>query len=414
MSIRLDAAADRLLRTAGMLTPNAPYTWMGWIRLQALAKCYAMAFSAADILDAIGVSAAGAVELSVAAAGGGGGGGTTNYQVASSAGDSHMDSITNDIGRAPANTGIVSTSASPLSPGSHGNNAEWSAAIRLANITVAQGATISSATLELRGNASYNAAPNVVKFYVSAEASDNAPALVTTNGDLRSSVRPRTTATTVWLQTSVTGGTWHSVDVTAVVQEIVNRAGWASGNAIVFLIDTHEDTTQGEWQDYDSYDTASANAPKLSITTAGGGGGGSPTIVSGGSVAAATWLHLAMVRESNTVLKAYLNGALVATHTTDISGRSSVTRQEMGGQSASNNGPLDGRMAHAKMWDAALSVAEVINEMAVARPVRFANLWNWAPLWDSAFVFDQSGAAHDWSTAGSLSTEDGPAVAYGA
>ena len=408
MSIRLDAAADRLLRTAGLLSPNTPYTWMAWLRWSSIAKSYAKASSAADILDAIGISAAGAVEATAAAAGGGG---SSTYQVAASADDAHMDSITDNSGRAPTNNGIVSLTNTKLEAGSHGGNAEWCVAIRFPGIAAAQGATISSATLELRGNASYNAAPNVVKFFVSAQASDNAPALATTNGDLNSTTRPRSTAYAEWTQTNVVGGSWYSVDVTAVIQEIVNRAGWATGNAIVMLVDVHPDCTTGEWQDFDSYDGAPAGAPKLTIALSGGG---APSVVSGGSVSVDTWVHLCLVRESVTSLKAYLDGTLVATHTADATGRSAVTRQEMGGQSASNNGPLNGRIALAKMWSAALTPAEIALERETARPCRFTDLWNWAPLMLATELVDYGGNARDWTAGGTLTTEDGPPVHWGA
>lgn len=201
-----------------------------------------------------------------------GGSTTVDYQVGASSSDSHMTSITNDSGRAPTLSGAVSLTNAILSPGSHGNNDEWSVAARFSGVAVAQGATISSATFQMRCQNTWNAAPNVIKYYVSAEASDNAAALSATSGDLNTTARPRSTATTIVDWTSLTVDTWYSVDITAIVQEIVNRAGWSSGNAIVILVDTHADTTLSEWQDFYAYDGAAASAPKLSITYASGGG----------------------------------------------------------------------------------------------------------------------------------------------
>lgn len=39
-------------------------------------------------------------------------------------------------------------------------------------------------------------------------------------------------------------------------------------------MDTHEDTTVNEWQDFDAYDGSAAGAPKLDVTYTTGGGGG--------------------------------------------------------------------------------------------------------------------------------------------
>lgn len=209
---------------------------------------------------------------------------TLNLQVNTSAGDGHTGSITNDSGRVVTTGAEFLSSESHLvnilSPGSHGNNDEFSAAARFVSVTVPQGATISSASFILTAQATYNAGSNVIKYWASAEASDNAPAL-TTSGSGRTlrvssppsgaTARPRTTAvSSAWTQTSVTANSEYSIDVTSVIQEIVNRAGWVSGNAILIIIDTHADCTQGEWQDYYSYDASTTKAPKLNITYTSG------------------------------------------------------------------------------------------------------------------------------------------------
>ena len=205
-------------------------------------------------------------------------------QVAVSAGDSQMGSITNDSGKNVTASAVVSTNSTLLQPGSHGNNDEYSVACRFPSVTIPQGATIASATFTLRADSTYNAGSNVIRYHVSCQAADNAGALVTTSGDLRASVRPRTTASAVWTQTSVTGNTEYSVDITAAVQEVINRAGWVSGNAIVVLVDTHADCTLGEWQDYRAYDSSASTAPKLSIDYSTGG---SPQTITPTGVASA-------------------------------------------------------------------------------------------------------------------------------
>jgi hypothetical protein len=229
---------------------------------------------------------------------------TLNLQVGASADDAHAGSITDNSGRAVAsgavilNPGVgVGTSHdltnTQVSPGSHGANSEVSAGFRFTNVTIAQGETITAALFKLRALATYNAGANVIRYHVSAQAADN-PIAFALGGDvggggcLRASGagapdtnRPRTTADAgPWTVTSIstTGGPnldgWYELDVTAVVQEIVNRGGWVSGNALVILVDCHADTTSGEWQDWHSYNGTPANAAKLDITY---GGAGTPT-----------------------------------------------------------------------------------------------------------------------------------------
>lgn len=184
---------------------------------------------------------------------------------------SHMGSITNDSGRAVTASTVVALNPAPVSPGSHGNNDEYSMAARFttdSNIT--NGLTITSATYKMTATSTYNAGANVIAYLVSAHAADNAGALVTTSGNLNTTARPRTTAVSAtWTQTSVTGGVQYTIDVTTVVQELINRGGWAAGNSIVILVDTDTTTSQGEWQDYDS---SGGTAPVLDIVYTAGGG----------------------------------------------------------------------------------------------------------------------------------------------
>jgi hypothetical protein len=219
---------------------------------------------------------------------------TIDLTVGASDGDAHGGSISNDSGRTvTSGASILSTNGvnaindltdPKLSPGSHGSNAEASVAARFTNVTVPQGATITSASFSLKAQANYGPGSITIAYLVSAEASDDAPALTTSassGGSLRISgapaptvSRPRTTAvSSVWNQNSVTAGTRYSIDVTSVVQEIVSRSGWASGNALLIIVDTDSTTTQGEWQDYYSWDDATDrtnNPPQLSITYSSG------------------------------------------------------------------------------------------------------------------------------------------------
>ena len=195
---------------------------------------------------------------------------TLNLQVGASGNDSHQQSIPSDAGRNVTGSGTCSLTATKLEIGSHSGGDEWSAAASFV-LNVAQGETISSAIVSLRGNANYSS-PGTVKIYASVQDADAPAALSSSSADLNAAARARTTATTVLDVSSVTGGTWYEWDITTAVQELVDRAGWASGNRCIVLFDTHEDTTLNEWQDFDSYDGAAAGAPKLDVTYTTGGG----------------------------------------------------------------------------------------------------------------------------------------------
>lgn len=196
---------------------------------------------------------------------------TLNLTTSANGSDVHARSGANDAGKRPG-MGIITDDA-VLSPGSHGTGDEYSGAVRFTGVTIANAATINSASFSMRANSTYSASPNVIQLIVCCQAADNAGALATSGStDLDGATRPGTTADSSWVVTSVTGGTRYSVDITTAVQEVVNRAGWASGNAIVVLIDTHANTTLGEWQDFDAFNTgSSANGPKLDIDYTVGG-----------------------------------------------------------------------------------------------------------------------------------------------
>lgn len=194
---------------------------------------------------------------------------TLNLALGANADDKEQGNANNDSGKVPGNMSLAPVDDTVLNPGSHASNQEICAACRFTNVTIPQGATINSADFSMRANATYNASPNVVKFHASCQAHDNAPAIGTSGSgadDLGSNNRTRTTADTAWTQTSVTGSTRYTASITGAVQEVINRAGWVSGNALLVHIDTHADTTQGEWQDYDSFNGVGAtDGPKLDI-----------------------------------------------------------------------------------------------------------------------------------------------------
>lgn len=174
-------------------------------------------------------------------------------------------------GKRAGNPGTI-TSPALNSPGEHSSGTDiYCCAARFTGVTIPNGATISSAQYSMHANATY-ASGGTIEYIVCCQAADNAGALVASGStDLDPGTRPGTTADSgVWNQNSIsTSGGPNSdgryyVTVTAAVQEVVNRAGWASGNAIVVITDCHTTTTNGEWQDYDA--NSATIGPKLDIT----------------------------------------------------------------------------------------------------------------------------------------------------
>lgn len=142
--------------------------------------------------------------------------------------------------------------------------------------------------------------------------------------------------------------------------------------------------------------------------------GGSGNSVNGTTLSTGVWYHLALVREDASTLKAYLDGALDATNTTSVTGRTAATRQEHGGRSASTS-PSDSRVAAIKAWSAALTQAEIQQERWFVRPIRTANLHGFWPCFPGSAerLIDYSGNGRDWGTAGTLTDEDPPPVGWG-
>lgn len=206
------------------------------------------------------------------------------YTVSASTDDT--DSGSNTTGTGGSGNIIASDLTNVLlSPGSHGANNYWYAGCRFTGIVAAQGATVTAgATFSLKAQATY-ASPGTVKLKISGQAADNPATFSTSAGaSLSTADRPRTTASVTIDVSSVTGGTRYSADVTSILQELFNRAGWASGNAIVIIVEVDATTTLGEWQDFYSWDDATDrtnNPAQLTFTTGAAATGGTMTTNTG-------------------------------------------------------------------------------------------------------------------------------------
>jgi hypothetical protein len=107
--------------------------------------------------------------------------------------------------------------------------------IRFTGINVPRGATITGAYVQFQADEKNN---DAASFNVRAESSDNAAAFTSTAFSI--STRPRTTASAAWAPAAwaagAAGPAQRTSDLSAVLQEVVDRPGWAAGNALVVII----------------------------------------------------------------------------------------------------------------------------------------------------------------------------------
>ncbi len=114
--------------------------------------------------------------------------------------------------------------------------------LRYGDVAIPQGAVITSAAITFTRDSNSG---STVTFLIEGQAADDAGTFVynivtPANFDITS--RPATTATVSWTTSTLSTAEVVTDDVAAIVQEIVDREGWASGNAMVFRI-TSEDSS---------------------------------------------------------------------------------------------------------------------------------------------------------------------------
>lgn len=131
--------------------------------------------------------------------------------------------------------------------------------LRYTDIGIPQGATITSASLTFTAKESENGTCHV-KIY--GEDKDDASGFSYGDGNL--SDRTRTSASKNWSVPNFSCGSSHETDdLSSIVQEIVDRSGWKSGNDMVFLIYPQ---SGGSGRDAKSHDNSASQCPKLSIS----------------------------------------------------------------------------------------------------------------------------------------------------
>ena len=135
-------------------------------------------------------------------------------------------------------------------------------------IAVAQAATISAATAQFKAKSNRSLTTVNARLHMADEDD-----VGTINSTATYEALAQTTAYTDWDNiASWTSGTWYtSPDITSTVQEVVDRASWASGNDMCLTCRDNASTVGTDiFRHASMYDTAAGDAPKLSITYASG------------------------------------------------------------------------------------------------------------------------------------------------
>lgn len=139
-------------------------------------------------------------------------------------------------------------------------------AVLLPSVAIPQGAPVTEAHLTLKATGIATAIPGPLT--IQAQAVDNA--VVTTSRTTIDSWAntQATTASVSWTPSAwVTSTLYDTPDLKTVIQEIVNRAGWVSGNSIMLFIKTTRAAfTTAKAISFRAWDNTPADAAKLSVT----------------------------------------------------------------------------------------------------------------------------------------------------
>lgn len=155
-----------------------------------------------------------------------------------------------------ASTGNVNRGSSDLELVDQGRNNQL-VGMRFNGLSIPQGATITNAFIQFNADETHS---NPTTLKIEAQASDNALTFVSVNGNISS--RPLT-GTSVewspvpWAVVGEEGSNQQTPDISSVVQEVVDRSGWSSGNSLAVIM-TGSGTRTAE-----SFNGDSAAAPLL-------------------------------------------------------------------------------------------------------------------------------------------------------
>jgi len=164
--------------------------------------------------------------------------------------------------------GSMSLTSSDLELVFEPDNGDQTVGMRFNGVGVPQDAFVTNAHLQFQVDEVNSETTNLL---IEGQAADDSATFISSNGNV--SGRPRTDAAVSWDPESWTtkgeaGPGQQTPDISSIIQEIVDRPGWTSGNSMVIII-----TGTGE-RTAESYDGDSTGAPLLHVEytiTADGG-----------------------------------------------------------------------------------------------------------------------------------------------
>lgn len=156
-------------------------------------------------------------------------------------------------------------------------NNGYGSGLRFASVTIPAGAMITAATLSMKAYGSGSGAN--AKTRIRAQKADN-PGVFSTQGDFDARIfvsndpangvdSAKVTTSVAWdtLGASIANGTTlTSPDISAVLQEIIDRPGWSSGNAIVLFWDDFDKRTTTDLAYRSVEDYEKGTPPTLTVT----------------------------------------------------------------------------------------------------------------------------------------------------
>ena len=210
-----------------------------------------------------------------------------------------------DDARNLASLGTGSTTVATQHLGKFDTTNIYVSGFRFTSVAIPQGATILSAILDLYSSGTAIGTSPLVKFY--GNAIDNATAF-----NISTEKPESKTKTTASVSKTFTSSAWNPttgfgvdpVDIAGVVQEIVSRAGWASGNALAVLA-YDNGSANSTYVGVSTYDSASSRGAKLTIAYTVAGSTANP-----GAVSSALAVLAPIVTGAAIATAAVLSGAL--------------------------------------------------------------------------------------------------------
>jgi hypothetical protein len=164
------------------------------------------------------------------------GAGATLLDINSSYTSPNRSTVTERGSDAVNNVGKIDTSGDDLQMSWGGNNkGHQLTGLRFTNVNIPKNQAIEKAYIQFTANKT--ATPGSVQLKVQGVASDNAP---TWNGNGAVSGASKTSSSVIWdppnWNSVGANGENERIEVTSIVQEIVNRTGWSANNAMALVV----------------------------------------------------------------------------------------------------------------------------------------------------------------------------------